>query len=131
RQIDDDPGKESRFRQAEDKSRGIELPRRVYRSHEDGHQSPTDQNARDPFARAPPLCDQRAGNFENKIADEKDAGAQSEDAVAEGEVMRHLQPGVTDVYAIQKGNDVEEKQKWQEPPGDTAARAVANALSGL
>ena len=73
--------------------------------HQDGNESPSHHDAREPFARAPALDDEAAGNFKEQIADEKYTRAETEDAVAERKVMHHFKSRVADVYAVEKSND--------------------------
>src|SRR5258707_650623 len=63
-------------------------------------------SARKWLARAPSLYDDRAGDFQQEIADEEESRAQSKLGVGEAQGPGHLQVREADIYAIQIGNDV-------------------------
>ncbi len=44
--------------------------------------------------------------------------------VAEAQIVRHLERRGADVHAVQKRDDVEQKEKRQEAPGDAAPGAL-------
>ena len=97
-------------------------------SHKDGNKSPGDHDAREPFASAPALDDEAAGNLKEQVADKEDAGAEAEDTVTEVEVVRHFEGGVADVDAVEKRDDEKGEEKRQEAPRDAAARAYVNGV---
>ena len=86
-------------------------------------QSPGEHNARDPFAGAPNLDQHRGGNFNQKVADEKDARTDAEIGIRKAQILGHVQRRVAQVDAIQVRNDVQDKQKRNQPPRDLAASA--------
>src|SRR4029077_1713335 len=130
REVDENAGKETGFADAEKNSNQVEMHGRSNERNEDGNQSPGNHNAREPFARAPALDDEAAGNFEEQIADKKDSRTEAEDAVAERKVMRHLESGIADVHAIEKRDDEQSEKIGQEPPRNTVARGQTNARCG-
>src|SRR4030095_5983337 len=81
RKKNDNAGEVSGFRQTQNEAQNIELillgaeihPGLADKSHKSGDDSPRDHDARDPLPRAPPFDDQRARDFEQEIADKKDA----------------------------------------------------------
>ena len=53
------------------------------------------------------LRDQRARDFQEKIAEKENAGAQTDSTVVASEIARHLKRRSPDVHAIQKRDYVE------------------------
>jgi hypothetical protein len=60
------------------------------------------------------------GISNKNVSQEENAGAESIDAVTEFQVAHHLQFGEADVYPINIGDDVADKQNRHNPPGDLA-----------
>src|SRR5260370_37751995 len=112
-EIDDDAREKACFRDSEQESSQIELTRCVHRRHENGNQSPSHQDPRNPFACAPALHDQRARYFKQKVADGENAGAQTKDAIAEVQVTRRLAARITHVDPTPQDTYVEDNKKWQ------------------
>ena len=79
--------------------------------HQNGNESPGDHDAREPFASAPSLDDEAPGNFKEQVADEKYSRAQTEDAIAEAQVVHHFQSGIADVDAVEKRNYEKSEEK--------------------
>ena len=67
----------------------VELPFRSDEGHEPGDDTPGDQDAGEPEPRAPAFGDQGAGDLEDHLAGEEDAGTQAEDRGGESEVLVH------------------------------------------
>src|SRR5262249_3033313 len=103
-----------------------ELAWSVDEGSQDGDQAPGNHDAGDPFAGAPTLDDDGAGNFEDQIAEEEHAGAETVDPVAEVEDESHVEGDVHDIDGIQEIDYVEDKVLRHEACEDAATRAVAN-----
>ena len=114
-EIEDDPRKEPRLRDAEDKAQHVE--RR-------GNQPPRDHDPRDPDPGADPVQQQVARHFEQEVADEEHAGAGPIDGLTEPEVGEHLEPREPDVHPVQVRDDVTEHQEGEQPPGHLAVGGV-------
>ena len=69
---------------------------------------------RDPHARAEFFQEDVAGDLEEEIADEEDAGAGGESGVAQREILEHLQLGEADIDAIEIGEDVAEEEEREQ-----------------
>ena len=106
RKVDDDAGKEARLGNSEEKAHQVELARCLHERGGRREQSPSDENAREPFASAPSLDEQRAGNLERQIAQEKDADAETEDFFGKTEVMSHPQLCKPYVGPVEIGDEV-------------------------
>ena len=106
REVDDDARKEARLGNSEEKAHQIELARCLHQCGGGREQSPGDENAREPFASAPSLDEQCAGNLERQIAEEKDADAETEDFLGEAEVMRHPQLRKPYIGPVEIGDEV-------------------------
>jgi hypothetical protein len=61
-----------------------------------------------------------ARHFQDEVADEEDAGAETVGLRIDADRLVHLQRGSTDVDAIDVTNDICRQQKWHQPPGDRA-----------
>ena len=118
REVDEDAGEKARFRRAQEKPRAVKLRRRSNHRHQNGDESPGNQNARNPAPRAPALDNQRAGNFKQKISGKENPRAQAEYAVGKSQVAGHLQAGKTDVYAVEIRDEIQDEKKWQQTPRD-------------
>ena len=130
REVDENAGKEAGFGRAQQYSNEVEMRGRSNESHQDGDESPCNHDAREPFAGAPTLDDDAAGNFEEQIANKKYSRAEAEDAVAEVEVVRHFEGGVADVYAVKKSDHEKCEEEWQEPARNVAACGLTDAAEG-
>src|SRR5208282_1150102 len=128
-EVDEDAGEETGLGDAQQDSNEVEMRGRSNERHQDGDEPPGDHDAREPFARAPALDNEAAGNFEEQVADKKYSRAEAEDAVAEVQVVRHFERGVADVYAVEKGDDEKGEEKRQEAPRNAAARAYTDGGS--
>ena len=126
RKINNDAREKPGLRHAEKKPRPIKLARGVHHADDDSGNTPGNQDARDPAARAPFLHQQRAGDFEEKISDKKNPRAKAEDLRAETEVPGHAERGIGHVDPVEEGNDVEDEQIRQQTPRDPPARARAH-----
>src|SRR5580658_9311740 len=98
--------------------------------HQDGDESPGDHDTSEPFSGAPAFDDEAAGDFEEQIADKENSGAETEDSIAEAQIVHHFERGVTDVNAIEEGDNEEGEQEWQESLSDAAPRAEADVVCG-
>src|SRR4029077_12289606 len=86
REVYQDAGREAGFGDAEKKARPVKLPGRVNERRQGGNQSPGDHDACDPAARAPALRNERPGNLQQDVSEEKHARAKTKHAVAEVEI---------------------------------------------
>src|ERR1700688_2435889 len=104
-QIYDDAGNKPGFGNPQKETQPVELLFAADQAGERCHYAPGDHDARDPFARTPYFRQDRAGDFEQKIADEENAAPQAEYVIREAQLPGHLQTGEAYVDAIQVGND--------------------------
>src|SRR5579864_5380536 len=130
REVHENAGEESGFGHAQQDSNEVEMHGRPDERHQDGDESPGDHDACEPFAGAPALHDEAAGNFEEQVADKKYSRAEAKNAVTEAQIVRHFEGGVADVHAIEKRNHKKCEEERQETPRDAAACAWANLTCG-
>ncbi|MOA23536.1 hypothetical protein D3C78_1441630 [compost metagenome] len=132
-EIEDDPGEEAGFADAEQEAQHIEHgagldveERRQGRGEGHGHRhhGPGDHDPGDPEARAEAVQQQVAGNFEDEIAPEEHAGAQGVDSVAELQVAEHVELGESDIDPVEIGRDVAQQQDGQRTQDDLAVEPV-------
>ena len=79
--------------------------------HRRGNDAPGDHDPGDPRTGPETLQQDVAGDFEEEIPDEEDAGPDSEGGVAQGQVLEHLQLGKADVHPVQVRENVAQEQK--------------------
>ena len=112
-EVEDHAGEEAGFGDAEQAGAWCRTrPGRADERGAAGDDAPGDEDAADPDARADLVQDEVAGDFEEEVAEEEDAGAEAVDALRELEVAEHLQLGEADVDAIDVGDDVGERAGW-------------------
>ena len=90
---------------AEKKARHVKLRRRLHERGERRDEAPGEKNPREPFPRAQPLDEQRAGDLEQQIADEKHADAKAENFLGKFQVARHAKFGEADICAVEIRDD--------------------------
>ena len=112
------PGKNPASATPRKKRATIEFHRRPYESRERRDKAPRNENSREPFPRAPPLDKQRAGNFEEEIANEKNAETETENIIFKSQVVLHAQLRESDIRSVEIRHDVEEKNERKHPPRD-------------
>ncbi len=94
--------------------------------NQNGDESPGNQDARDPLPGAPALHDQRSRNLKQKVARKKNPRAQSEYAIGEAQIVRHLQAGKTHVDAIEIRDEIKNEEKRQQSPRDAAPGSLSH-----
>src|SRR6267378_6755428 len=100
------------------------------KGHDHSYDSPGNHDASDPAACAPPLGDQRAGDFQDQVTEEEHAGSKTDHPVVEAQVTRHLEGRGADVHAVQKSDDIKQEQKGEESPRDSFSRALTSFQVG-
>ena len=121
REIDHYAGIEACFSSTQQEARGVELSGCVDEGGENGDQTPRNHDARDPFASAPSLDQDGAGNLEQNISQEENAGSQAIHAIGESEVNAHAESCEGDIDAIDEIDEVEKTQKREEARSNSAA----------
>jgi hypothetical protein len=109
-QVQDDAREEPGFGRAQQEAQDVEHVHAGHEHHAGGNDAPGDHDARDPDLRAHFVQDDVAGNLENEVADEEDAGAQPVHRFAELQFLQHLQLGEAHVHAVQVGHHVAHHQ---------------------
>jgi hypothetical protein len=114
-EIEDDAGKEARFRHPEQKAHYVEADRPGDEAHGGGDQPPGDHDARDPGSRAHPRQHEIARDLEQDVADEEDAGAEPEHRGREAEIGVHGERGEAHIDAVEEAYAVAQAQEGDEP----------------
>src|SRR3989449_7592383 len=94
---------------SQQKPHGIKLVRRPDKGHPHRDEPPRDHDASDPAPCTPTLHDEGAGNFQNDVAEGEDACPESNYAIVEAEIVRHLQGRSGKIVAIKVSNHVEQE----------------------
>ena len=116
-EIDDDAGEETGFGYTQQEAYDVELRWRPDKCGGGGNETPRDQDASEPFARAPTFDQQRAGNFKNEVADEKNADAQPENFFGKVEVAGHAELGEAYIGPVEICDQIEQDDQRQDAPG--------------
>ena len=122
RKIHDHSGKKTGFRGSQQKAQPIELRphaeaygQQAREARKGCHEAPGNHDARQPAPRAPLLHDQRAGDFEQKIAEEEHARAEPDHFIGKPESTLHLQFRDGDIGAIEIRGQIDENQERHQP----------------
>ena len=128
REIHHDGRKETALGQSQQEADGIEFCRAVNQAGKGSQPSPTNHDGGDPFPGAPGLRQHGAGNFQETISEEEYARAEAKNFVRKMQLASHVQTREADVHAIDERRNVEQKQKWNQPPRNFAScRDAASA----
>jgi len=119
-QVQDDAWEKAGFGHAEKEAEDIEGGRTMAEGHDGGDDSPTDHDAGDPKAGSGAVEDDVAGDFEEEVAKEEDAGAGGKDGIREPGDAVHGQFGEANVDAVDVGEDVTGEEDGDESEGDLA-----------
>ena len=112
-QVNNHPGKETRFCKPQEKARGVELSGGVHKASKNRDYSPGDHDPCDPFPRAPSFDNDGSRYLQQNIGQVKHAYAETVYAVAKAQVGAHSEIGEGNVDAIDEIHDVDEKYKRQ------------------
>jgi len=134
-EIHNDSRKEARLGGAKQKAQDVKLVFCMNEAHRNRDDAPADHDSGDPSACAPLFHEKAAGNFQKEVADKENAGAVSQDIVTEGKVSLHLQLRITEIHAVEVGNDKEQEHIRHDAPHDSRTganrdRAQFNMFSG-
>jgi len=118
REIIGDAGKEPRFGDPQRKPREIVGFDSDDECRQRRHDPPGDHDPRDPAPRAETVEREVAGDLEDGIADEQDAGADAELRRGEAEILVHRQRRETDIGAVEIVDDISQGEERDDPPGN-------------
>jgi len=104
--------------------------RRPDKGHPHRDEPPRDHDARDPAPCTPTLHDEGAGNFQNDVAEGEDACPETNYAIVEAEVVRHLQGRSGKIVAIKVSNHVKQEHIRQKTQGNPTASTAGNVIDG-
>ena len=117
-EIENHAGEEASLTDAEQKAHEKERVWAFDEAHTGGDNAPRDHDAGDPEARADLVEEQVAGQIEETLAKEEDAGSGAVDGGREHEVATHFECGEADVDAVEVGKDVEQEDVGDQVPAD-------------
>ena len=123
-EIEDDAGKESGFGGPQEKAYEVEAAGAAHQGHAAGENSPGGHDDGDPAARPEAQQDEVAGNFEECVAKEEEAGTGAVDGVGESQVAADGERCEAEIDAVEIGENVKREEKWDEPPENPAQNAV-------
>ena len=121
-EVEDHAGEEAGLRHAQQEAHGVEAHGAGHEQRAGRDDPPRDHDARDPLARAELVQREVAGDLEEEVGDEEDAGAEAVDGAGEAEVGLEPVLGEGHVHPIQVGDDVEAQQDRYEADRDLAHR---------
>ena len=117
-QVKDDAGKEAGLGNAEHEAERIEGRWSGDECGAAGYDAPGDQDPRDPHPRADLAQQDVAGHFEDEVADEEYAAAETIDSGGETQHLVHGEGGEADIHPVEIGDEVACDQHRQQPAGD-------------
>src|ERR1700719_108433 len=100
--------------------------RRTDKGHPHRDDPPRDHDAREPTPCTPTLHDNGAGNFQNDVAEGKDARPEPDYAIVEAEIVGHLQRRSGKIVAIKVSNYIKQEHIRQKPQRNPTASAASN-----
>ena len=124
-QVEQDGREESGFGRTQQEADDVEGGLAVDQEHGGGEDAPADQDAGDPLAGAVAVHAAVAGDFQQGVAEEEDAGAETVGGFGEADVALHAKFGEADVVAVQIGDEVQQDDQRHEPAADLAERGLA------
>ena len=116
----------TRLADSQQEAQPIELPGALNQTRHGCDDPPGNHDAADPFARAPQLRKDCAGNFKQKVTDKKNPTAEPEYSSSQAQFLTHLQGSKADIDSIEVRNDIENKNKRHEPPCDSSPGLLAD-----
>jgi hypothetical protein len=114
-EVEQNTGVKPRLGAAQPEPQQAETPRPSGEDHRRGDDAPAHQYPRDPPPGPDAAQHQIARHFEHAVADGKDPCADRVGLFAHVQVGEHLQPGETDVHAIEDVDEVEQAEERDEP----------------
>jgi hypothetical protein len=90
----------------------------VHQAGQGGDETPTDENARYPNPRSDFVHQDVARDLKDHVTEKEDASDEAKLSAGDGQFLVHRQGRKADVDAVNKGGDVEDKQKRQNPEPD-------------
>ena len=124
RQVEQDRREESGLGGAQQEPDDVVGAFAVDQAHGGGEDAPRDQDAGQPLPGSEPVHARVAGNLEEGVAEEEDAGAKAVGSSVQANVLAHGELGESDVVAVQVGNEVEQDNQGHDAAADLAERAV-------
>src|SRR5579883_2048190 len=130
REVQDDSGKETGFRGAEQETQRIKFRRRARKRHAGRDESPRHHQNADPPTRANAHQNEVARYLENGIAEEEETCACAVDRIAEVQLATNKKSSVPNVNAVEICKNIQDEQKGNEPARDTRQRPLSQLSIG-
>ena len=122
-EVENDPGKETGFSDANQKTQQVEAHGRFDKHHGCRQQAPSHHDPGNPAPGAEFVQRDIAGDLEHQVTDEEHPGPQPVDRFTELQVIEHLQLGEADIDPVQISDQVTDHQQRNDPPrGFTVGR---------
>ncbi len=113
-EVVDHPGEEARFGNAQQKAQHVELGFVLHEGHGSGHQPPGEHDAGQPQPCADLLQQHVRGHFEQRVANEEQAGAKAIGRSADAQVAFQMRADEADVDAVQVVDDEHDDEQRQD-----------------
>ena len=128
---EDDAGKEARLGDTQQEPQDVEA-RRPLHEHEGGRDdAPAHHDPGQPPARPDLVQQEVAGNLEDGVADEEEAGAEGVRGGADAEVDLELLLRERDVAAVQERDHVHQQEERDQPAEHLLRRVLAQVVAAL
>ncbi len=122
-EIENDAREEPGLGGPQQEPQDVETVRSLHECHGAGDQAPGDHHPGDPDAGADLLQHEVRRHLEQEIAEEEDAGAETEHGGREPQLLVHGQRREADVDAVDEGYEVEQHHEGNDAQGDFAQHA--------
>ena len=110
-----DDGIKACLRCTQEEPAEVEMELRRHKGHRHANEAPSEHDAGNPLGRREFRRDERAGNLENQIADEENAGAGAKDLRRDPrQILRHRELGIGHIDAVDAGNDGDQKYRQDD-----------------
>src|SRR5262249_42645191 len=109
-------GIEAGLGQPQEYAVAVEAPFVPDKGGQSRNDTPGEEDAGDPSARTDLVEEQVAGNFSQKVAEEKQTGSEAEHRIGEMQMTDHLRRGHADIRAIQISAEIAEHQQRHQSP---------------
>ena len=130
-EIEDDAREESGLGCSQEEAEEIETGGRIDEGHAGRYDSPGNHDDGDPATRPETQENEVGRDFEESVADEEKSSANAVNRAREAELPLHGKCGEAEIHAVKIRTDIEQEEKWNEPPKDAAHDAGGVDDGGL
>jgi len=112
-EVVDDAREEAGFSDAQQKTQNVEMGFSLDKGHGSGYQAPRQHDARQPNTCADLLQEDVGGDFEQRVSDKKQSGAQTVGGSADTQVVLHVAANEADIDPIDVVDDEHDDEQRQ------------------